>query len=193
MKNVKDYFSKKFQLNNTHLIDIEFKGLSCPSWNNEENEKENLTYKISITNLKLNKKISFLFWDSQHETEIYNQVKDFSLYGNYGFKVFINNGFFKTELKNKDIIKWKSEKPKKILYSVLTSVSLDYYTDFKNEFDFFKMFGYEPSRKNKMLYYRVLEQAEKLQSVFSEEDLKLFDENDDILNNTIEKHIKEVV
>lgn len=183
----KDYFSKKFELNDSHLINIKFKGLSCPDW--DKNNKEHLTYLISITNKKLKKTISFNFYDSEHETEIYNKIKNFSPFN----KVFVGVGCLRTELKNKDIVKWKKEKPKEILYNVLCSIALDYNDDYKDEYDFFDTFGYDATRQNKRLYYRVLEQAEKLQSVFCEDDLKLFDENDNILKNTIEKNIKEVV
>jgi len=174
-------FNKKYETP-THTLSVEYKGINEPSFSIDKDcIKEVLQFKISIQNKQTKNKIHFDFWESQHNTEIFKVVKNYSPFS----EVYIQ-GFNGRERMNLNAIrKWKAEINKDILCSVLNCIALDYHADFKNEYDFFSEFGYTPSRKAKQLYYRVLEQAEKLQSVYTEQDILKFDE--EVLNNTIEK------
>lgn len=179
METGENLFNKKYETP-THTLSVEYKGVNEPSFNmDEENAKEVLQFKISVQNKETKKKISFNFWESQHNTEIFNEVLVYSPFN----RVYLNG----ERMSHLTIQKWKKEINKEILYSVLNCIALDYHADFKNEYDFFNEFGYTPSMKAKCLYYRVVEQAEKLQSVFNESDINKFDENDDTLKKTIER------
>lgn len=78
------------------------------------------------------------------------------------------------------------EQIKDLIYSVLSCIEMDYNAEDTDLKEFLDNYGYEYNRENENLFYKVKEQKQKLNKVFNEEQIKLFDENDDILKNFVD-------
>jgi len=75
---------------------------------------------------------------------------------------------------------------KELIYNVLACIGMDYYADCENMEDFISAYGYEYNKETNILFHKVKEQKQKLNKVFTDEQIKMFDENDDILKKYVE-------
>lgn len=137
-----------------------------------DNDKKVYAFLIEIESEKEN--IHFIFYESINFTDEIDIKKRKGIYG----------------LNKKEI--------KDLIYSVLCCINMDYYSDVDSLNDFINEYGYEYNKNTEMLYNRVLEQKNKLHKVFTEKQIKYFDENNNILKDFIdnlkyEKYNKDLI
>lgn len=85
-----------------------------------------------------------------------------------------------------------------LIYNVLACIGMDYYSEDIDLSEFIDNYGYEYSKETEQLFNKVKEQKAKLHKVFTDEQVKLFEENDDLLKNfvddlTYQKDVKDLI
>jgi hypothetical protein len=79
-------------------------------------------------------------------------------------------GSFSFNFFNSIVAHEKHERP--TAYDVLACLSLESYEPEGDKYDFFKEFGYEPSRENEALYHRVKRFAKRINAFFTDQELE---------------------
>jgi|TARA_Y100000034_G_scaffold58235_1_gene71014 hypothetical protein len=127
-----------------------------------DNQRKVLSFLVECD--KDNESINFIFYNSIHFTEEYENKK--SQRSDYSFN---------------------EKERRSLIYDILACIDAEYHSEVNSFDDFLDGYGYEYSKDNKILYYKVLEQYNKLHKVFNDEQVKDFNENDDILKNFVDK------
>lgn len=100
--------------------------------------------------------------------------------------VALTEEFKKNSLKTYYTEFWNTKRKKSLIYDVLACIEMDYNAEDTNLKEFMGTYGYEYNEETEQLFNRVKEQKTKLHKVFTEEQIKLFDENENILKNFVE-------
>ena len=158
-----------------HSFSLKYLGLFAPKFDDGGEQRD--TFLIVIG--KDRKQIDFRFYDSIHNTHIRHQQPN-EMSGN---KHLQNDYYHRKALRKLE---------KELVYSVLACVYSDFHFDSPDVWAFCAEFGYEPSKEAEKTYQRCREQEEKLKSIFTEEEISQFDEEDDSLKKLIENINPEV-
>lgn len=111
-----------------------------------------------------NESIHFIFYNSIHFTEERDKKKQRFQYA---------SGMNEEQIKD-------------LIYDILCCIGMDYNSEDTDLKEFLDTYGYEYNRENENLFYRVKEQKLKLHKVFNEEQIRIFDENDNILKSFVD-------
>lgn len=88
--------------------------------------------------------------------------------------------------KSKNLSGLNEKEIRSLIYDVLACIEIDYNSEDTNLSEFISNYGYEYNQDTENLFYKVKEQKAKLHKVFSEEQIKYFDENEDILKKFVD-------
>jgi len=100
--------------------------------------------------------------------------------------IFYNSVHFTEEIDKQKTSGMNKEQIKGLIYDVLCCIEMDYNSEDTDLNEFIDTYGYEYSKETENLFYKVREQKLKLHKVFTDEQIKYFTENEDILKKYVE-------